>query len=590
MDEVKARYYQEYISQLPQGNITYKKINGKSYPYYQWTQDGKQRSRIVKPEELDDLKQKIEQRKVLEKKLRDENIPIIVEEYQYLSSVLVGNELLDYVNPIKDFKKRECYKDLHNYVYGNSIDKVFILYGLRRTGKTTLIKQLIYDMDESIFSKTAFMKMDSSINLAKINIDLKNLSKRGYKYIFIDEVTLMEDFIEGAALFSDIYAATGMKIVLSGTDSLGFLFSEDRELFDRCYMVHTTFIPYREFTNVLGVNGIDNYIKYGGTMSLSGNNYNLPTSFRNEQATDEYIDSAIAHNIQHSLKNYQYGNHFRHLSDLYEANELTSVINRVVEHENKKFTIGVLTKTFVSSDFSLTAKNLIKDRNNPTDILYLVDKEKITEWFRKELSILNKPEMTVEITNAHVVEINEYLKLLDLIIDIDIVNMIDLDEKEYQTVISQPGMRYAQAKALVEALVKDKLFQTISAKDRGYVTERMLSTIEGKIMEDIILLETQMAHQNCEVFKLKFAVGEFDMVIYNPQTISCEIFEIKHSDEVHPNQYRHLTDEQKLKETEFRYGDITRRCVIYNGESHIENGIEYINVEEYLMFKNAIQI
>ena len=590
MDEVKARYYQEYISQLPQGNITYKKINGKSYPYYQWTQDGKQRSRIVKPEELDDLKQKIEQRKVLEKKLRDENIPIIVEEYQYLSSVLVGNELLDYVNPIKDFKKRECYKDLHNYVYGNSIDKVFILYGLRRTGKTTLIKQLIYDMDESIFSKTAFMKMDSSINLAKINIDLKNLSKRGYKYIFIDEVTLMEDFIEGAALFSDIYAATGMKIVLSGTDSLGFLFSEDRELFDRCYMVHTTFIPYREFTNVLGVKGIDNYIKYGGTMSLSGNNYNLPTSFRNEQATDEYIDSAIAHNIQHSLKNYQYGNHFRHLSDLYEANELTSVINRVVEHENKKFTIGVLTKTFVSSDFSLTAKNLIKDRNNPTDILYLVDKEKITEWFRKELSILNKPEMTVEITNAHVVEINEYLKLLDLIIDIDIVNMIDLDEKEYQTVISQPGMRYAQAKALVEALVKDKLFQTISAKDRGYVTERMLSTIEGKIMEDIILLETQMAHLNCEVFKLKFAVGEFDMVIYNPQTISCEIFEIKHSDEVHPNQYRHLTDEQKLKETEFRYGDITRRCVIYNGESLIENGIEYINVEEYLMFKNAIHI
>ena len=102
--------------------------------------------------------------------------------------------MLDFVNPIKDFKKRECYKDLHNYVYGNSIDKVFILYGLRRTGKTTLIKQLIYDMDESIFSKTAFMKMDSSINLAKINIDLKNLSKRGYKYIFIDEVTLMEDF------------------------------------------------------------------------------------------------------------------------------------------------------------------------------------------------------------------------------------------------------------------------------------------------------------------------------------------------------------------------------------------------------------
>lgn len=586
MDDIKAKYYQEYITQLPQGNITYKKINGKVYTYYQWTENGKQRSRVVKPEEFEELKNKIEQRKALEKELKEANVPTLVEEYQYFSSVLVGKELKEFIEPIKDFKKRECYKEIQDYVYGKSIDKVFILYGLRRTGKTTLIKQLICDMDESTFSKTAFVKMDSSINLAKINLDLKNLTKMGYKYIFIDEVTLMEDFIEGAALFSDIYAARGIKIVLSGTDSLGFLFSEDRELFDRCFMIHTTFIPYREFTNVLGINGIDNYIKYGGTMSLSGNNYNFPTSFRNEQTTDEYIDSAIANNIQHSLKNYQNGNHFRNLSDLYEAKELTSVINRVVEHENKKFTIDVLTKAFVSSDFSLTAKNLIRERKNPTDILYLVDKEKITEWFRKELNILNKPEMKVEITNAHVNEIKEYLKLLDLIIDIDVVNISNLDDRECQTVISQPGMRYAQAKALVEALVMDKLFQTISAKDRSFVTDRMLSTIEGKIMEDIVLLETKMAKPNCEIFKLRFAVGEFDMVIFNPQTVSCEIFEIKHSKEAHPSQFRHLIDEQKLKETEFRYGDITRRCVIYNGESHIENSIEYINVEQYLKFEN----
>ena len=37
------------------------------------------------------------------------------------------------------------------------------------------------------------------------------------------------------------------------------------------------------------------------------------------------------------------------------------------------------------------------------------------------------------------------------------------------------------------------------------------------------------------------------MVIYNFQTISCEIFEIKHSNEANPNQCRNLTDKQKLK-------------------------------------------
>ena len=37
MDKTKIEYFKEYISQLPPGNITYKTINGKRYPYYQWT-------------------------------------------------------------------------------------------------------------------------------------------------------------------------------------------------------------------------------------------------------------------------------------------------------------------------------------------------------------------------------------------------------------------------------------------------------------------------------------------------------------------------------------------------------------------------
>ena len=145
-------------------------------------------------------------------------------------------------------------------------------------------------------------------------------------------MTLLDDFIEGAALFSDIYAASGMKIVLSGTDSLGFIFTEDEELYDRCIMSHTTFIPYREFEMVLGIAGIDNYIRYGGTMSRGGTYYNDDSMiFATKKSTDEYIDSAIARNIQHSLKNYQNEGHFRSLKELYDKNELTSAINRIVE-------------------------------------------------------------------------------------------------------------------------------------------------------------------------------------------------------------------------------------------------------------------
>ena len=34
------------------GGITYKTINGKRYAYYQWCENGKQRSRRVKDDEL----------------------------------------------------------------------------------------------------------------------------------------------------------------------------------------------------------------------------------------------------------------------------------------------------------------------------------------------------------------------------------------------------------------------------------------------------------------------------------------------------------------------------------------------------------
>jgi len=156
----------------------------------------------------------------------------------------------------------------------------------------------------------------------------------------------MEDFIEGAAVFSDIYAISGMKIVLLGTDSLGFLFSKEIQLYDRCIMLHTTFIPYREFEQVLGIKGIDEYIRYGGTMSLSGVNYNEGTPFANSKSAGECIDTAIAKNIQHSLKMYQYGGHFRHLIELYEQGELTNVINRVVENMNHSFARSVVERTF----------------------------------------------------------------------------------------------------------------------------------------------------------------------------------------------------------------------------------------------------
>lgn len=557
------------IAVLPAGGVSKKNVHGNIYYYHRITQNGKRMEKYVKADEVDELISNIEKRKKLEKELKKLKQCMPKEKnLDFKTKVLVGDRLKSLVSITRNYKKRECIQMLRDYIFEDIADKVFILYGLRRTGKTTLIRQIILELPESDFNKAAFIQVTSRDSLSEIDEDLRLLEKNGYKYVFLDEVTLMEDFIEGASLFSDIYASSGMKIVLSGTDSLGFAFSKEEQLYDRCIMLHTTFIPYREFENVLGIYGIDEYIRYGGTMSLGGINYNVSTPFSNIKDTEEYINTSIAKNIQHSLKMYQYGGHFRQLLDLYEKGELTNVINRVVEDMNHRFTKSVVER--------ITANNLLGDR---VDSLNL---DKVTLGIKNMLDILNKEEQSIDISDVHMTQIKEYLAILDLIKEIDLEYLPKVNQKRKIVVVTQPGLRYAQAEAIVENLLLDEKFQELDIQKRTRILERLLSEIRGRIMEDIVLLETKLAKKDKHVFKLQFPIGEFDMVVQDPKTLSCEIYEIKYSKERACEQYRHINDEEKCAMTTHRYGNITGRYVIYCGENTKMDAIQYLNVEDYL--------
>ena len=557
------------IAVLPAGGVSKKNVHGNIYYYHRITQNGKRIENYVKADEVDELISNIEKRKKLEKELKKLKQCMPKEKnLDFKTKVLVGDRLKSLVSVIRNYKKRECIQSLRDYIFKDIADKVFILYGLRRTGKTTLIRQIILELPESDFDKAAFIQVTSRDSLSDIDEDLRLLEKTGYKYVFLDEVTLMEDFIEGAALFSDIYASSGMKIVLSGTDSLGFAFSKEEQLYDRCIMLHTTFIPYREFENVLGIYGIDEYIRYGGTMSLGGINYNASTPFSNIKDTEEYINTSIAKNIQHSLKMYQYGGHFRQLLDLYEKGELTNVINRVVEDMNHSFTKSVVER--------ITANNLLGDRVDSINL------DKVTSGIKEMFDILNKEEQSIDISDAHMTQIKEYLAILDLIKEIDLEYLPEVNQKRKIVVVTQPGLRYAQAEAIVENLLLDEKFQELDVQKRTRILERLLNEIRGRMMEDIILLETKLAKKDKHVFKLQFPIGEFDMVVQDPKTLSCEIYEIKYSKERACEQYRHINDEEKCAMTTHRYGNITGRYVIYRGENTEMDTIQYLNVEDYL--------
>ena len=584
------------IAELPPGSISRKTINGKVYFYHQWQEDGKTKGYPVSEEKAAEIKIQIDRRRALQKELRgiekksNSVTATRVKDDSFKTVVVFGDNLAITVGSVKKWRKRTCYDTLIKYLEAPVADRVCLVYGLRRTGKTTMLRQAIADMSKEKFAKCAYIKARTTDTMADINHDLKALSALGYKYIFIDEVTLMQDFVDSAALFSDVFAAQGMKIVLSGTDSLGFWFAANEELYDRATMIHTTWISFKEHSYLLGINDIDEYIRYGGTLRVGDTNFgdviDDDASFRDDESSRRYIDTAIARNIQHSLSCYKDGDHFKSLYELYEKGELTGAINRIIEDMNHNFLLSVLDRDFTSHDYGETASNLRRARDpaERTDILDRIDRNDITNHLMQILEIRNKNALNTVLTEAHISEIKAYLGVLDLIESSQIISIFGGAPTEY-TIFTQPGMRFCQAQALVYSLMQNSDFlSNASEYEKRLVTNKILDSVRGRMMEDIVLLETSKSlGKRYRVFKLIFLAGEFDMVIYDTESNTCEIYEIKHSKERVHEQYRHINDPEKLAETERKYGKITKRAVLYRGDAYNEaNGIEYVNVEDYL--------
>ncbi|MBR5376208.1 MAG: ATP-binding protein [Lachnospiraceae bacterium] len=587
---------QDMLEKLPKGKVFFKNIKGKKQPYLQWSENGKSRTKYVKIKERETVFEQLEKRdRLLEeleelRKLPDE--PREIMEYDlFRMNVIHGTGLEDLTHGVKDFKKRDCYGKLSRYIRSGSPGKVCILYGLRRTGKTTLLFQLINELVSEERKKAVYIKARVTDKMADLNADLKKLKEMGYRYVMLDEVTLMEDFIDCASILSDIYSMQGMKMILSGTDSLGFWIAEGNELFDRAYMIHTTYIPFREYSRLLGINDIDEYIRYGGTLMQGELEFDDPdaleetSAFRDDESTRRYIDTAICKNIQHSLAYFRYGSNFRHLYDLYEADELTSAINRIIESMNHRFLLSTLITRFKSHDLGSAAQILGKqtDPDKQTDILERIDREAVTHKLMEMLKIRDLEDQKVGITDTHVAEIKEYLKALDLVADCPSETAIQNAGPNEYVLFTQPGMRYCQAQALVHVLMKDRIFQSFSEWEKKLAAEKILEDVQGRMMEDIILLERSRCRQRNErVFKLILSRREYDMVIYNTEDHTCEEYEIKHSTERVPEQSRVLLDEGSNREVEARFGQAVRKCVIYRGMSTVEGEVEYLNAEEYL--------
>jgi len=554
------------------GTLFKRTISNKEYYYHQYLLDGHLKSKTISESEY--------YRLGFETYFPGEDVEDFLS-HSFQLDVHYGASLYALGRPYRPFKKRFCYEQVHSFLdEGAYTGKVLILYGLRRTGKTTLTFQAINDLSIKDFARAAYIKCNEGDTIYKLFEDLKYLTEQGFFYIFIDEITLLEDFVALSSTISDIYGLMA-KIVLSGTDSLGFLIASHHNLYDRYKMIHTTYISFKEFSMVLGISSIDRYIEYGGTMSMEGVDYNK-TVRSGPNELNEYVDSSIIHNIIHSIKNVDGGKYFFHLYDLYERHELENVINRIIEDRNHRFAISIIEQDFKSHDYG-SLKQLLSLPNNYErfhGVLDGVDETKLVQDLMDALNIINKEKQTHKIDDAVLQELEQYLRDLDIIATIDEVIYPSFATKKH-VVFTQPGLRYAQAKTLVEILLNDEKLRQHDAVVLTLLKEKLLSDVKGRMIEDLIIYETSLLHR--DTFKLYFGVkGEFDMVVLHDD-ITSSIYEIKHSSETNALQYKNLIDIELNGIFERKYYPIKERAVLYRGEPIEENGITFQNIEQFLI-------
>lgn len=490
---------------------------------------------------------------------------------------MTGEQLAAWLNEAYSHQPRELLADLNQYLHNPHDRKVAVLFGLRRTGKTTLMFQ---SMPQDELDKTAYVVGGKHQSILDIRYLLDQLFDAGYKYVFLDEMTKVKGFSDNASLFADLYSTRGMKVVLSGTDTLGFYFAED-ELFDRVNTYSTTHIPFNEFLRIKG-GDIHSYIESGGI--LSSNSDERETIFKKS-----YTLRAISYNIQHALEEYHNQRYFMQLEALWNGRLLTGAINKVVQNDTHAFTAKVLNKAFFSRDIGSAIDLLSKRKGGERANQLLVNiKNRLNAQLAQKLQIKNG----ITISDLQSQQIREYLFAIDVIEPkpIRAFNQFVTDIGPDNMII-QPGLRWAHVQLLCNQLLSKPISGNFSTEEINLVRDIIQQDVKGHMLEDIVIQDTKKyLPSNFHVFQQQLPGGEIDMVIHDQDNNAVVLCEIKLSSKAVYEQGKHLHKEQVDKYFTDHYGHIANKIVLSNIDKPCEmDGVQYLNVEDYLTNLHNIQ-
>ena len=477
----------------------------------------------------------------------------------YYTNVIKNDELIMLAENASKHKSRDCYILMQHFFCKPFDGKVLIIYGLPKTGKTTLMLQKINELPKD---KVAYIKIKETDNMKMLCKDLDRLKAEGYKYIFIDEITLMEDFISQAALLSDIYASMRMKIVISGNDSLCFVMAKRDELYDRCFMIHTTNILYSEYSRLFNDTSIDNYIEHGGKLEKA-NTFYENSLFYDPKTMMEYIDKAVSSNVLNTYEKCSDNDYFRCFKVAFEKGDLRNIFNQYMKKFLYYIVIDSMKGYYDFNNATFEEKEIIK---KSIDSFELVS--------TKEDSIINFDHQDM---------------ILRTLQSLDLLDHYREYYEEYSDgeiyIFKYPAMIDVMAKEYIHDILLDKYFDTSSIEEEKRITDKIYNAIKMNVYVDTIYLE-MIKNTKCNIKVFRFNYNELlerYFVVYDYDTNTYRFYEVRYDKEMVNKKTSALFSKEKVSYINKIYGKMAGRYVIYLGDSKTVDGIRYINVEEFIL-------
>ena len=486
---------------------------------------------------------------------------------------------IDKLDVYKD--KRDCYTEIEDFVNSHKGTKgqICALYGLRRTGKTVLLNQTAKELHEKGYKCLYLSCSDEYENIIKDRNNnvthrpeieelyglLDQAIKENYNYVFIDEITLIKDFVGQGNVLSNYYANQGLNIIVAGTDSLSFVLLSKDDMMDRLKPIHTSYVSFSEYNRLLG-KGLDNYIQFGGTLKEE-------SPYKNGFAAIEYTNKAIVKNIIRSLRGNEHMDP-QALTLLYPEKDIVSTIHRCVNQMNQDFLVSAITRNdgvFESHPLHLGINNAHNfPYNSHLDVVML------DEQIRKSLEILNKDEMKTNMMQEDVDIIRKSLENLELVLTVPTYLSAKGENpvrgKDMQ-IISQAGMVYCHATELLKLITNDENWKNLEAcglENKQKFIERVDRQVKGDILENLILYDSYKAlNENYYITKIRRRTDgkEVDLAIIDKQSKDTYLFEVKYSQYKVDNQAKNLIHEDFCNYIEEKFGEIKGRYVIYTGDN-----------------------